>query len=156
IGVILPLIIPALAALSIPQLAQAARLQAQRHEWQTLFSQLPQPSSDITRILKSEIKLIPGQPFPGRVAVMIGRIFPQKPEWQRYSLGHYFAQIATGNLHDGPGLWQDDIPTLNESNPLITPPSFVFFRRFFIEPNDIVRRTVLGTRRIDLRMLAAV
>lgn len=156
IGVILPLIIPALAALSIPQLAQAARLQAQRHEWQTLFSQLPQPSSDITRILKSEIKLIPGQPFRGRVAVMIGRIFPQEREWQRYSLGHYFAQIATGNLHDGPGLWQDDIPTLNESNPLITPPSFVFFRRFFIEPNDIVRRTVLGTRRIDLRMLAAV
>jgi hypothetical protein len=61
-----------------------------------LASPLPQPESAITRILKSEIKLSPDQPFRGRVAVMTGRIFPEKREWQHYSLVHYFALFATG------------------------------------------------------------
>ena len=117
---------------------------------------LPQSESAITRILKSEIKLSRDQPFRGRVAVMIGRIFPEKRLWQHYSLVHYFAQFATGNLHDGPGLWQDDVPTLMESNSLMTPASFVFLRTFLTNPDDSQYRTILGMRRIDPRILKII
>jgi TM2 domain-containing membrane protein YozV len=119
-------------------------------------SPLPQPESAITRILKSEIRLSPNQPFRGRVAVMTGRIFPEKREWQHYSLVHYFALFATGNLHDGPGLWQDDVPTLMESNTLMTPASFVFLRALLTEPDDSQIRTIMGMRRIDPRILKAI
>ena len=117
---------------------------------------LPQSESAITHILKSEIKLSRDQPFRGRVAVMTGRIFPEKREWQHYSLVHYFAQFATGNLHDGPGLWQDDVPTLMESNTLMTPASFVFLRTFLTNPDDSQYRTIVGMRRIDPRILKII
>jgi hypothetical protein len=38
----------------------------------------------------------------------------------------YFSQLATGNLHDGPGLSQDDIPIWAEYNRLMTAARFVF------------------------------
>jgi hypothetical protein len=119
-------------------------------------SPLPQPESVITRILKSELKLSPDHQFRGRVAVMTGRIFPEKHEWQHYSLVHYFALFATGNLHDGPGLWQDDVPTLMESNTLMTPASFVFLRALLTDPADSQIRTIVGMRRIDPRILKAI
>jgi hypothetical protein len=84
---------------------------------------------------------------------MTGRIFPEEREWQPYSLVHYFAQFATGNLLDGPGLWQDDVPTLMESNTLMTPASFVFLRAFLINPDDIQSRIIMCMRRIDPRIL---
>jgi hypothetical protein len=87
---------------------------------------------------------------------MVGRIFPEERQWQRYSLVHYFAQFATGNLHDGPGLWQDEIPTLMEYNPLITPAYFAFVRLFLTELSDIQYRNIIGTRHIDLRILRAI
>ena len=121
-----------------------------------IASPYPQPESAITRILKAEIKLVPGQKFRGRVAVMVGRIFPQEREWQRYSLVHYFAQIATGNLHDGPGLWQDDVPTLGEYNTLMTPAYFTFLRGLLSDPHDIQIRNYVGLRHVDPRILKAV
>jgi hypothetical protein len=69
---------------------------------------------------------------------------------------HYFAQFATGNLHDGPGLWQDDVPTLMESNTLMTPASFVFLRAFLTNPDDSQYRTIVGMRRIDPRILKII
>ena len=121
-----------------------------------IASPFPQPETSITRILKQEIKLVPGQPFRGRVAVFVGLIFPEEREYQRYSLVHYFAQFATGNLHDGPALWQDDIPTLLELNDLISPPNFAFLRTFLTKPTDIIFRTAIGMRRMDERILKAI
>ena len=121
-----------------------------------LASPFPQPETSITRILKQEIKLIPGQRFRGRVAVFTGLIFPEEREYQRYGNVHYFVQLATGNLHDGPGLWQDDIPTLMEYNTLISPPNFAFLRTFLTNPTDIMFRVAIGTRRIDQRILKAI
>jgi hypothetical protein len=119
-------------------------------------SPLPQSESAITRILKSEIKLSPDQPFRGRVAVMTGRIFPEKREWQHYGNVHYLVYLATGNLHDGPGLWQDDVPTLMESNTLMTPASFVLLRAFLTNPDDSQFRNIIGMRRIDPRILKSI
>lgn len=116
----------------------------------------PQKESDLTLLLKSEIALSPGKPFRGRVATMAGRIFPKERYWGRFSLGHYFAQFATGNLHDGPGLWQSNIPTLLEYNQLMTPAYFTFVRTFFSEPDDIIFRNVIGTRHIDPRLLKLI
>jgi hypothetical protein len=76
--------------------------------------------------------------------------------WQRYSLVHYFAQLATGNLHDGPGLWQDSVPTLMEYNELVSPPHFAFLRTFLSYPGDIQYRNIIGTRLIDLRILKSL
>jgi hypothetical protein len=153
IGLALPLAI-GLYARAIGPAVQAAS----RENPTSLFATpLPQSESAITRILKSEIKLSPGQPFRGRVAVMTGRIFPEKREWQQYSLVHYFAHFATGNLHDGPGLWQDDVPTLMEANTLMTPASFVFLRAFLTNPDDNQYRTRgVGMRRIDPRILKII
>ena len=121
-----------------------------------LASPLPQSETEITRILKSEIKLSPDQPFRGRVAVMTGRIFPEKREWQHYGNVHYLVYLATGNLHDGPGLWQDDVPTLMESNTLMTPVSFAFLRALLTDPDDSQYRTIVGMRRIDPRILKTI
>src|SRR5262249_51340698 len=103
--------------------------------------------------LTSQIKLRRDPKFRGRGAVRIGRIFPEERIWQRYSLVHYFAQSATGNLHDGPELWQDDVPTLMEYNTLITPAYFAFVRAFLTDPRDIQYRNIIGTRHIDPRIL---
>ena len=103
------------------------RERAQRDVGYALASPFPQPETSITRILKAEAKLIPGEPFRGRVAVMTGR----SPEVRNHGMAglvHYFSQLATGNLHDGPGLWQDDIPTWLEYNRLISPARFVLQR----------------------------
>jgi hypothetical protein len=113
----------------------------------------PQPETEITRFLKSEIGLVPGHPFRGRSATMLGFILPQERSAERIGLVYYFSQFANGNLHDGPGLWQDDIPTLMEYNSLMTPAYFAFMRRFFTEPSDKIGRSTVVMRRVDIRML---
>jgi hypothetical protein len=153
--------VPTLLALgAVVQAARAGETLKARSPENDVFAPLaspfPQPESSITQILKQEIKLIPGQRFRGRVAVFIGLIFPEEHEYQRYGNEHYFAQFATGNLHDGAGLWQDDIPTLMEYNTLISPPNFAFLRTFLTKPSDIIFRVAIGTRRIDQRILKAI
>jgi hypothetical protein len=90
-----------------------------------IASAFPQPETPITRILKAEARLVPGEPFRGRVASIWGR---SPAVLNRGAAGQvrYFSQLATGNLHDGPGLSQDDIPTWAEYNRLMTPARFVF------------------------------
>src|SRR5215211_4264713 len=146
------IVLPVAIVLYTPTVARPAR-SAETESVYAFSSPLPQPETAITRILKSEIPLVPGQPFRGRVANLTGAIFPQEREWQRYSLVHYFAQLTTGNLHDGPGLWQDQIPTLLEYSTLVTPAYFALLRVFLTHPTDIVTRNIIGTRRIDLRIL---
>jgi hypothetical protein len=97
VAVVLPLTVAVKAWAAGP----IARAESQNNGAFWLASPYPQPESAITRILKSEIKLNLDQQFRGRVAVMVGRIFPEERMWQRYGLVHYFAQLATGNLHDG-------------------------------------------------------
>jgi hypothetical protein len=152
LAVTLPLVVATKAWTDGP----AVQAESEKNDTFWLASPYPQPDSEITRVLKDEIKLVPGQKFRGRVAVMVGRIFPQEREWERYSLVHYFAQIATGNLHDGPGLWQDDVPTLGEYNTLMTPAYFAFLRRLLSDPHDIQIRNYMGVRHIDPRILKAV
>jgi hypothetical protein len=152
VGLRLPLAI----AVNAWAIGPVVRVESEESNWFRLASHYPQPASAITQILKSEIKLIPDQKFRGRVAVMVGRIFPEERNWQRYSLVRYFAQFATGNRHDGPGLWQDDVPTLMEYNTLITPAYFSFVRAFLTDPGDLQFRNIIGTRRIDLRILKLV
>src|SRR5262249_62005078 len=106
--------------------------------------------------LTSQIKLRRDPKFRGRGAVRVGRIFPEERIWQRYSLVHYFAQFATGNLHDGPGLWQDDVPTLMEYNTLITPAYFAFVRTFLTDPRDIQDRNIIGTRPLYPRIFKLI
>ena len=86
-----------------------------------LAGEIPPPETEITRLLKSELELVPGGTFHGRVAVMTGRILPKAKEWWEITRVNYLAQFATGNLHSGPDLWRDKIPTLMEYGPLITP-----------------------------------
>jgi hypothetical protein len=149
------LALPIAVALHVPSMAEAARIANEKGTFD-LASPFPQPKTAITQVLKSEIALRSGQPFRGRVANAIGRILPQEREWQRYSVVHWYMLFATGNVHDGPALWQDDIPTLLESNNLMTPAYFVFMRTFLTEPSDVVTRTLIGTRRINIRMFKAL
>jgi hypothetical protein len=111
------------------------------------------PPTNITRVLKSEITLTPGETFRGRVAVMIGRILPRGKGWLDITRVNYLAQLATGNLHGGPDLWRDQIPTLMEYSPLITPAYFVMSRVFLTEPDDVITRSAIAPRRVDIRML---
>jgi hypothetical protein len=152
----LALMLPLGVAFHAQAAGPAVQTESQTNPAFAFASSYPQPESAITHILKSEIKLIPDQKFRGRVAVMVGRIFPEERSWQRYSVVHYFAQVVTGNLHDGPGLWQDDVPTLMEYNTLITPAYFAFVRTFLTDPRDIVYRNIIGTRHIDPRILKVI
>jgi hypothetical protein len=149
------LALPIAVALHVPSMAEAARIENEKGTFD-LASPFPQPKTAITQVLKSEIALRSGQPFRGRVANAIGRILPQERVWERYSVVHWYMLFATGNVHDGPALWQDDIPTLLESSTLITPAYFVFVRTFLTEPSDVVTRQMVGTRHIDIRILKAL
>ena len=119
----------------------------------------PQAESPITKILKKEISLSPGSAFRGREATFLGRMFPESESVDisgLWGIPRYLATYATGNSHDGAGLWQDSIPTLLEYNPLMTPPYFAFARSFFTEPVDLQIRNLVAMRHIDPRLLAAV
>jgi hypothetical protein len=48
------------------------------------------------------------------------------------------------------------VPTLMESNTLMTPASFVFLRALLTDPDDSQVRTVMGMRRIDARILKSI
>jgi hypothetical protein len=107
------------------------REQAKQDVAYALASPFPQPETSITHILKAEAKLIPGEPFRGRVAVMTG-LSPEVRNHGMAGLIHHFSQLATGNFHDGPGLWQDDIPTWLEYNRLMSPARFVLQRCYAV------------------------
>jgi hypothetical protein len=119
--------------------------QSRRYVGYAIASAFPQPETSITRILKAEAGLSPGAPFRGRVATLLGR-FPEARDNGIHDILHYFIQLATGNLHDGPGLWQDDIPTLLEYNRLMSPTRFAFSRYFLTDSKT-------GAWKVDLRML---
>jgi hypothetical protein len=121
------LMLPASIGLYAATMGSNIREQAQRHVGYALASPFPQPETSITRILKAEARLIPGEPFRGRVAVMTG-LSPDVRNHGMAGLVPHFSQLATGNLHDGPGLWQDDIPTWLEYNRLMSPARFVLQR----------------------------
>jgi hypothetical protein len=57
--------------------------------------------------------------------------------------------MATGNFHDGPGLWQDNIPTFVEFHRLLSPARFVFSRYFFFDETT-------GGWKPELRLLRAL
>src|SRR5262249_10391754 len=83
----------------------------------------------------------------------LGFILPKEQSAGRINQVYYLALFATGNLHDGPGLWQDDIPTLMEYNELMTPAYLVVMRRFFTEASDRVGRNTVVMRRVALSMV---
>jgi len=121
VGLAVPLTIGVYAAMIGPNI----RDESNRFVGFAIASPFPQPETPISRILKAEARIIAGEPFRGRVATWWGR----SPEvLKRGAAGsvHYFSQLATGNLHEGPALWQDDIPTWAEYNRLMTPARLVF------------------------------
>jgi hypothetical protein len=123
------------------------------------YSPHPQHETAITRILRDEIALKPGDLFRGREATMTGRIFSRSRSVDATGLAgvaDFLAMYATGNTHSAAALWQDRIPTLLEYNPLMTPAYYVFGRTFFTEPVDRQIRNLLAMRLIDPRILAAV
>src|SRR5262245_15633065 len=121
VAVVLPVSIGLYAAAIGPDV----REKSQRFVGFVIASAFPQPETPITRILNAVARLVPGEPCRGRVASIWGR---SPAVLNRGAAGqvHYFSQLATGNLHEGPGLWQDDIPTWAEYNRLMTPARFVF------------------------------
>jgi hypothetical protein len=104
-----------------------------------IASAFPQPETPITRILKAEARLVPGEPFRGRVASIWGRS-PAVVNRGAADQVRYFSQLATGNLHDGPGLSQDDIPIWAEYNRLMTPARLVF------QTTDLRMMRIAGVR----------
>jgi hypothetical protein len=122
VAVVLPLSIGLYAVAIGPDVPEQSQRYVGFRTWASAF---PQPETPITRILKAEARLVPGEPFRGRVASIWGR---SPAVLNRGAIGevHWFSQLATGNLHDGPGLSQDDIPIWAEYNRLITPARFVF------------------------------
>jgi hypothetical protein len=64
----------------------------------------------------------------------------------------FFSLLATGNLHHGPGLWQDDIPTLFEYNRLRSPVRYAF-ERYFLYSDNIGRSWRVD---VNLRVLKAI
>src|SRR5262249_15493344 len=117
VAMLLPVLIGIYALAKGPIVSEQAR----RYPPYLLGSSFPQPETPITRTLNAEARLVPGQPYRGRVAVFMGR-FPEARDVPGLaSLMPYFSLLATGNLHHGPGLWQDDIPALFEYSRLRSP-----------------------------------
>src|SRR5262249_39456025 len=145
VAVVMPLAIAAHAFIVGP----AVREEAESYPGYAMARPAPQPETAITRVLKSETRLAAGEPFRGRVANFLGR-FPQARE-NRISADmiSWFAEMATGNFHDGPGLWQDNIPTFVEYHRLLSPARFVFSRYFFFDETS-------GGWKPELRLLRAL
>jgi len=124
----------------------------QTHRYYPLASPFPQAETPITRILKAEARLVPGQPFRGRVAVFMARFPEARDVPELASLMPFFSLLATGNLHHGPGLWQDDIPTLFQHSRLRSPVRYAF-ERYLLFNDDIGRSWRVD---VDLRVLSAI
>jgi hypothetical protein len=123
------------------------------------YEPYPQPETPISQILKSDLALRPGEPFRGRAVELAGRIFPTSTKMtvaRLWDAPYLLSLHATGNAHRSEAFSQDSIPGLLEYNPLMTPPYFAFMRRFLTEPGDLQIRNLLGMRRIDPRILAAL
>ena len=148
VAILLPVLIGVYALAKGPIVSEQAR----RYPPYTLASPFPQAETPITRILNAEAKLVAGQRFRGRVAVFMAR-FPEGRDLPYLaSQMPFFSLLATGNLHHGPGLWQDDIPTLFEYSRLGTPVRYAF-DRYFLYSDDIGRSWRVD---LDLRVLSAI
>jgi hypothetical protein len=147
VAILLPVLIGVYA------LAKGPIVSEQSRRYYTLASPFPQAETPITRILNAEARLVPGQPFRGRVAVIMGR-FPQARDVPELaSLMPFFSLLAKGNLHHGPGLWQDDIPTLFDFTSRLRTPVKYAFERYFLYSDDIGRSWRVH---VDLRVLSAI
>jgi hypothetical protein len=65
----------------------------------------------------------------------------------------FFSLLAKGNLHHGPGLWQDDIPTLFDFTGRLRTPVRYAFDRYFLYSDDTERSWRVD---VDLRVLSAI
>lgn len=117
----------------------------------------PQKPTVITEQLEKEISLSTEESFRGRVAVLMGRMFPQAHDWGS-SFGHMMlvSALATRNYNEETGLWQYGIPTLAEINQLMSPSYWAFNRIAFTEADDVQSRNFEPMRRFDARLLAAI
>ena len=116
----------------------------------------PQAETSITKILKEEISFMSDRRFRGRVGEFNGRSLRWSNDFQIWHFLRLFAFRDTGNMHSGPSLWQDAIPTLAEYSPQMTPAYFAFTRRFFTFPGDIQSRNWVQMRKVDPRLLATL
>jgi hypothetical protein len=147
-GAALALAVPLAIAAHASIVGPAVREEARSFSPYALATPIPQSETSITRVLKSETRIVAGEPFRGRVANFLGH-FPQARE-SHISAGilPFFSLMATGNLHDGPGLWQDNIPTFVEFHRLLSPTRFVFSRYFSFD-----QTSTSGGWKVELRLL---
>jgi hypothetical protein len=115
----------------------------------------PIPGSDrpIVHTLKDEIGLKPGDLYRGRVVTLeaLGKVGPVS--WtDLHNLGGARAQ-ATGNDYDTLGLWSNDIPTLLEYNPTMSPAFYRVATRLLARPGDKQVRNVVVLREANARLL---
>ena len=146
VAILLPVVIGVHALANGPIVSEQAR------GYYPFFSSFPQAETPITRILNAEARLVPGQPFRGRVAVFMGRFPEARDVFELPSRMPFFSLLAMGNLHHGPGLWQDDIPTVFEDSRLRSPVRYAF-ERYFLFSDDIGRSWRVD---VDLRVLSAI
>ena len=62
-----------------------------------------------------------------------------------------------GNMHMLSGLWQYNIPTIEEYAQMISTPMYVFFKNLLSDPkNDVFTSTQLNVYKLDIRILRAL
>ena len=119
------------------------------------FSDSPKPTA-ISRFLESEVGLVPGDTFRGRVATMTGRTHARRVGW----LDLHREDIEVANSTGGDtrlfGLHRQGVPTLMQYAPTITPALYAFTTRLLAAPQDMQMRSALVLRLIDTRILALV
>jgi hypothetical protein len=119
-----------------------------------VYGPYPPANTPLVSILKQEIGLTPGSAFRGRVASFFMVNTKGPVGWLDLVGGNAKRVAATGNDYLWSGLWPNQIPTLFQYSPLISPAFFLTAVRLLGNPTDLQLRNVIVLRRPDARALA--
>jgi hypothetical protein len=109
----------------------------------------------VTEYLAARIAVTPGEPFRGREATFTGyRDKPPGIGW--FDLDLLAQYRATRNEHHLAGLWEFDIPTIQDDSALMSPPLMALASRLLARKGDRQYRDVVLLTRPDARILAAI
>lgn len=119
------------------------------------FVDNPKPTA-VSKFLETQIGVVPGEPFRGRVATMTGRALSRNVGWLDLHQDDLEISTATGGETRLYGLHIQGVPTLSQYAPTITPALYAFASRLLSEPDDTQMRSMLVMRRIEPRILALI
>jgi hypothetical protein len=113
----------------------------------------PIRSNAITEHLRDKVAIAVGRPFRGLVATFDG--VQGKPSIDRFQLHptDYMLWQKLGNDMRLVGLWNENIPTLIQYSPLITPSYYLLLTEFLARPTDRQMRSILALSQPNQRML---